>query len=347
MEFMEVESSPLSSLPLDAFRRDDESDDATFYATDRFVAHLDSQALQTIETLIAGLVDERAPVILDLMASWDSHLSPGIGAAGVIGLGLNEREMAANRRLTQRILHDLNRDPKLPFADDLFDVVLCSVSVDYLVRPVEVFRDVARVLKPGGLFLVIFSNRYFPSKAVNIWKRLSEDDRVSLVRDYFRAARAFGDTRVYVRRGQARPLEDKYAGMGLPGDPVYAVFAEKPAAVSHERSVPESQIVTLPNPEEVRRRMSLVGRTLRCPYCEAPLLKWEVPQNIYTEWPNEFFYVCFNDSCPYYVRGWEFMAAQKNPGSYRLMYDPLKDSCGPIPVFDKQTLRDGILVEKA
>ncbi len=106
-----------------------------------------------------------------------------------------------------------------------------------------------------------------------------------------------------------------------------------------------SEPVTLPGEKEVERRMAEVGRTRRCPYCDSPLRKWAVPQHIYTEWPNEFFYICFNDYCPYYVRGWEFMAAQKNPGSYRMRYDPLKDYCGPIPVFDKNTLRDGIMRE--
>lgn len=94
---------------------------------------------------------------------------------------------------------------------------------------------------------------------------------------------------------------------------------------------------------EVERRKRAVRDTLCCPYCEVRLEKWLVPQTIFTEWPNEFFYVCFNDECPYFVRGWDTMAAQGNPGSYRMRYDPLKDNCGPIPVLSRGSLRDGIV----
>ena len=62
-------------------------------------------------------------------------------------------------------MHDLNRTPTLPFEDESFDVVLNTVSVDYLTRPFEVFAEVGGVLRPGGLFLVTFSNRAFPQKA--------------------------------------------------------------------------------------------------------------------------------------------------------------------------------------
>ena len=340
---MPTETVILQHLPPGAFARADESDDSEFYSRNRFVEHLDSQALATVEMLIGHLAGEDEPAILDLMASWDSHLPADIRPSRLVGLGLNEAELQANERLSEYVIHDLNANPALPFPDGTFHAVLCTVSVDYMTRPVETFRDVARILKPGGVFAVIFSNRYFPQKVVEVWKQLTEDERVFLVQDYFRQSGAFADTRVYISRGKPRPADDKYAALGLPGDPVYAVFAEKPAAVSHEeRPLPDSHAVFLPDHDEVKRRMSKVGQTHRCPYCESELKKWHVPQHIYTEWPNEFFYVCFNDECPYYIRGWETMALQKNPGSYRLKYDPLTGACGPIPVFDKNTLRDGM-----
>ena len=63
---------------------------------------------------------------------------------------MNAAELAANPALAEHVVHDLNVDPALPFADASFDDVTCCVSVDYLVRPVEVFGEVARVLRPGG-----------------------------------------------------------------------------------------------------------------------------------------------------------------------------------------------------
>ena len=81
----------------------------------------------------------------------------------------------------------------------------------------------------------------------------------------------------------------------------------------------------------------------RCPYCNAELKKWKVPQTIFTEWPNEYFFICLNDECSYFVRGWEVMANQGLHGSYRLMYDPLNNCCQAIPVMNKNMLRDQII----
>jgi hypothetical protein len=83
----------------DAFSRSDESDDTIFYATDRFVQHLDSLALSTVEKLVGELVIEEDPVILDLMSSWDSHIPASLGPERVVGLGLNRKELSKNPAL--------------------------------------------------------------------------------------------------------------------------------------------------------------------------------------------------------------------------------------------------------
>jgi SAM-dependent methyltransferase len=159
--------------------RPDETDDAIFYAKDRFVSHLDSLALSTVEEIIEALLcGDSDPAILDLMAGWDSHIPPGVRPSRVVGLGLNKNELEANDRLDEHVLHDLNRNVRLPFPDKTFDAVINTVSVDYMTRPMESFRDVARILKPGGLFLVLFSNRMFEAKATRVWRQSSEDERV-------------------------------------------------------------------------------------------------------------------------------------------------------------------------
>jgi SAM-dependent methyltransferase len=234
------------------------------------------------------------------------------------------------------VVHNLNREPKLPLDDQTYDAALCTVSIDYLTKPVEVFREVARVLKPGGVFLVTFSNRHFPQKAVRIWKELTEDERVNLVSEYFARAGAYGETTVFKSRGRLRPGADKYAGLLKAGDPVYAVFAQTAGRKTVE-------VAPLPGAEVVDARKQRVAQTLECPYCASGLKKWEVPQHIWTEWPNEYLYVCFNDHCPYFVRGWNAMQRQGAPGSYRLMYDNLRDACEPIPVLTGSMLRDGII----
>ncbi|MGA9752996.1 MAG: methyltransferase domain-containing protein [Acidobacteriota bacterium] len=340
------EAREMNPFTTDDFSRLDDSDDSAFYAVARRVSHLDETALRTVSRIIGTLVVEEAPAILDLMASLDSHLPPALAPSSVVGLGLNGREMADNPALTSRLLHDLNRDPRLPFADGTFDAVLNTVSVDYLTRPVEVFREVARVLKRGGLFLVVFSNRMFPPKAVKIWRESSEGVRLGLVEEFFHLAGGFQRPRTFLSKGLPRPAQDQYAGCGIPSDPVYAVYAERSGGDASRpgRPDPELETVPLPPPEVVESRKRETRATLRCPYCGEQMSKWAVPQTPFTEWEVPYLYVCFNDACPYLLRGWTAMGGQGNHGfSYRALYNPWRDVFHPVPVHSLNALRDGIV----
>jgi SAM-dependent methyltransferase len=327
----------------DAFSRMDESDDALFYSRDRLVNHLDSTALSTIEDLIGRLITVEKPIILDLMASCDSHIPENTKPAKVIGIGLNENELSSNNMLSEYVIHDLNKYPELPFNDETFDVVLCTVSVDYITQPIHVFKEVGRILKQDGIYLVIFSNRMFPQKAVRIWRDANEEERILIVRELFKQSSAFEEPETYICTEKPRPTDDKYANLGIPSDPIYAVYANKKEINGEQtNSIEEAQDEAYLL-EVVERRKKEAKYTLCCPYCGDELRKWEVPQTIFTEWPNEYLYACFNDNCSYFVRGWEAMALQGNKCSYRLMYDPITDSCGPIPVFNRTMLKGNII----
>lgn len=338
--------------PAGDFSRQDESDDAIFYGRPRMVSHLDSKALQTLERIIGDLLDQPdrpgqpGLAVLDLMASWDSHLPAGLKAARVVGLGLNQDELAANPRLTDRVVRDLNRDPRLPFPDGDFDAVLISLSVDYLIDPLAVFSEVGRVLKPGGLFLVSFSNRWFEPKVTNVWRSAGEMERIILVEDWLRQAGLFTESQAHLSKGQPRPADDKYAGKLPTSDPVWAVFAEARggAAGRPARRVRPLGRDDAPPAEELARRLAQVGRSLACPHCGQPLSRWRVPQTPFTEWDNEFMHVCFNDQCPYLLAGWEAMSRQGNLGvSYRFMYNPENGSTLAIPILSLAALKDGIM----
>jgi FKBP-type peptidyl-prolyl cis-trans isomerase 2 len=209
-----------------AFTRQDEQDDRRFYERPRLVHHLDQTARDMVADVYRRFVKDGMQV-LDLMSSWVSHLPEGIQPATVSGLGMNRAELEQNPRLSDFQVHDLNADPRLPYADGIFDVVFCTVSVEYLTRPLEVFRDVARVLKPGGVFVVTFSNRWFPPKAIHIWEGLHEFERVGLVTEYFIQSGTFEDLGTYSMRGLPRPDGDKYARELALSDPVYAVWGNR------------------------------------------------------------------------------------------------------------------------
>jgi SAM-dependent methyltransferase len=138
------------------FSRADEAVDDVFYAPPRLVTHIDDGAIAAVGALYAELGIQGR--VLDLMGSWVSHFT--VAPAELTVLGMNAVELGANEQARATVVHDLNADPRLPFADDAFDGAVCCVSVDYLVRPVEVFTDVARVVRPGGIFVCTFSNEY-------------------------------------------------------------------------------------------------------------------------------------------------------------------------------------------
>lgn len=206
--------------------REDERSDHLFYQIDRFVPHIDNTASGQLSGLYGSIIAPEARV-LDLMAGWISHLPGTFSAGRVYGLGMNPNELAANPLLSDTIVQDLNQTRVLPFDDHFFDAVICSLSVEYLTRPVQVFEQVGRVLKPGGVFAVCFSNRWFPEKAIRIWEDLHEFERQGMVLEYFHGAGCFNRLETFSVRGYPRPRDDTYADRLLLSDPVFMVTGKK------------------------------------------------------------------------------------------------------------------------
>ena len=183
------------------------------------VAHIDEGAIAALTAHYAELLPAGSRV-LDLMSSWISHLPDGFDGARVAGLGMNADELARNPALDERVVRDLNADPRLPFGDGEFDAVLIAVSVQYLRRPLEVFREIGRVLDDGGICVVSFSNRCFPTKAVRIWQGLDDAGHVQLAGAYFHYSGAFEPPQRFDRS----PRPDAPPGAA---DPLYVVQARK------------------------------------------------------------------------------------------------------------------------
>jgi SAM-dependent methyltransferase len=208
----------LPQIPEEAFRRADETPDEEFYRTPRLVTHIDDGAIAAVTQLYRELFPARGE-ILDLMSSWVSHLPPEVAYRRVIGLGMNEVELRRNEKLDSYVVQNLNTNPELPFGEAEFDGVGICVSIDYLTRPVEVLREVGRVLKVGAPLAITFSNRCFPTKAVEIWHRLDDRGHMRLVESYLEEAGNFRDIRSLDRSPRR-----------LVGDPLYAVVAESTGA---------------------------------------------------------------------------------------------------------------------
>jgi hypothetical protein len=190
--------NPLASLPPQAFARRDETPDQEFYRFERLVTHIDPAAVAAVTHLYRRFFPAGGAV-LDLMSSWVSHLPADVPYPRVAGLGMNARELAQNPRLTDYLVQNLNELPHLPYADAEFDAAGICVSVQYLTQPADVFKELARVLRPGAPLVVTFSNRCFPDKAVYAWQALDDNGHVALVQQYF-AAGGFGPTEVFAHR---------------------------------------------------------------------------------------------------------------------------------------------------
>ena len=204
-----------SIFPPGFFDRQDDSADSAFYAMPRMVTHIDDATIANLSAWYAEVLAPGARV-LDLMSSWVSHLPPAedLALGHVAGLGMNEAELAANPRLDAFAVHDLNATPELPYADASFDAVLCAVSIQYLTRPIEVFAEVARVLRAGGRAAVATSHRCFPTKAIRAFHMLPPAERVRAITLYFAHAGGF-DAAEFIDRSP-------------PGaDPLWIVTAER------------------------------------------------------------------------------------------------------------------------
>jgi SAM-dependent methyltransferase len=214
----------LPQIPEEAFRRADETPDEEFYRTPRIVTHIDDGAIAAVTQLYRELFPAGGE-ILDLMSSWVSHLPPEVTYRRVIGLGMNEVELRRNERLDSYIVQNLNTNPGLPYGEAEFDGVGICVSIDYLTMPVEVLREVGRVLKVGAPLSITFSNRCFPSKVVEIWRQLDDRGHVRLVERYLEEAGSFRNVRSLDRSPRR-----------LFSDPLYAVIGESTGPYSGEIS---------------------------------------------------------------------------------------------------------------
>ena len=202
----------------------DPTEDTVFYGLPRFVTHIDEGFIQQLTNLYRERLKPQTR-ILDLMSSWVSHLPDEIEFAHVEGHGLNAEELARNPRLNHYFTQDLNQEPKLPLPDQSFDAVLNTVSVQYLQYPEAIFSEIHRVLKPGGLAIVSFSNRMFYQKAIQAWRDNSEEYRVELVKRYFTAVPGFSAPEAIARRAQVPSFLQMLGVAG--GDPFYAVIAQR------------------------------------------------------------------------------------------------------------------------
>uniref|UniRef100_A0A7S0DLR7 Methyltransferase type 11 domain-containing protein n=1 Tax=Amorphochlora amoebiformis TaxID=1561963 RepID=A0A7S0DLR7_9EUKA len=183
----------------------DRDEDKYFYSLPRMVQHVDESFLDQLTALYRRVIPPNSHV-LDLCTAFDSHLPLDVPYASVTGQGMNEKELEANPRLTRWYVRDQNENPTIDMPDRSVDAVVMCVSIQYMARPEELFQEIFRVLKPGGVVVISFSNRMFYSKAIQAWRDGTDRSRADLVSSYFTNIQGF-----------TRP--EVITSVGLPGDP--------------------------------------------------------------------------------------------------------------------------------
>jgi len=216
----------------DALARLDETPDTAFYGAPRLVDHVDAQAREHLATLMGEAV-EPGMRVLDLMSGWRTHLPQELvheQDVRITALGLNAEEMAANPLPAERLVHDLNADPRIPLPDASFDAVLCALSVEYLTQPRRIMAEAARVLRPGGAMVIGLSDRWFPTKVTRLWPDLHEFERTGLAMDWLADTGAFEDMQTVSVRNWWRPTDDPHIRQTWTSDPVHVISAARKAA---------------------------------------------------------------------------------------------------------------------
>ncbi|GAB6191431.1 methyltransferase domain-containing protein [Desulfocastanea catecholica] len=221
-----TEKAEMSMYGAYPFHRANTEVDAEFYRTPRLVQHLDDTARRHVRDMYGRLL-QPGMQILDLMSSMESHLPGNARDYAVTGLGLNKEEMQRNKALLTYVLQDLNAVSPLPFGDNTFDAVLCTVSIEYLTRPCVVMAEIERVLRPGGVAVVVISDRWFPGKEIEIWPDLHPFERQGYVLNLFRRQKGLIKLHTESIRGYPRPYDDRHNASTFTSDPIFAVWGEK------------------------------------------------------------------------------------------------------------------------
>jgi SAM-dependent methyltransferase len=208
----------------------DPKSDLLFYARPNLVTHADSKFIAKLSQLYDELIPEDG-VVLDMMSSHVSHLPSNkrLSRVDVHGMNLEELEVNQARIDTSGscFVRNLNDNPSLIGLCETaeYDAVTCCVGVQYLEEAEAVFAEVGRILKPGGICIVSFTNRFFYQKALVGWIERGMGERGRLVGDYFRAAGDFEQAEV--KGDGVNAFTQLLSVGGIGGDPFVAVVARK------------------------------------------------------------------------------------------------------------------------
>ncbi len=296
-------------------------------------------ARRLIHLACDSLLTEGEGPVLELLAGPQCLLPESVRNRTILGISSSLEELEQNQSLDQRLVLDLHGRPLLPFKAETFEAVLLLFGLETIHYPDVLFMEASRVLKPGGVFLLAHAN---VNAAVNgsslpAWVPLNDQEELAAIDSFFDAAGDFGRVTAYGNKKRYRSEASKKKYPVQENSPIGLVYAYK-RSEEYLRDKPWGSL-TGPLDQALDPHA--------CPYCGDGLKKWEVPHSpfeIDCWYDTDFLHICFNDDCPYFLRGWDWMWTRlRRNVSYRHMYNPATGKGGPIPVPTYYALKDGIV----
>ncbi len=199
----------------------DETNDEEFYSEPKFVYHLDSNFRQNLSNLYRDEIDDFSTV-LDLMSSWDSYLPKEKKYKKVLGHGLNKQELEKNKIFDFYWIQNFNLNQDIPLENGSIDCCLMVAAWQYLQYPENLTREISRVLRSQGKFIIAFSNRAFWHKAPKIWTSSNEEERVKYVRKVL-ITNGFNEPKIIKKFNEPAPNIFNF----LSKDPFYCLIAHR------------------------------------------------------------------------------------------------------------------------
>lgn len=273
--------------------------------------------------------------ILSIFSGNESYYSPG-KISEFVALSPVSDHLEESESFSIRFLHDFETDSKLPFDDGVFDAALFNFHIGKLTRPIEFFREVARVLKPEGVFLVTFIHPHYSKQFTRMWAMGDGQDHVVQSESFFEYSGDFTKSTTLAIHESDNGFRWFHGGLAPELDDTQFIRA----LWAHKGQPPREYLDNPPFPKTRRIEkkgkadltFDVAGRPL-CPYCHKPMGPMEPPVTVFEiDYNASLLHVCFENDCEYYKSSKSWMRAQGQPGyTYRFMFNPENGSVGPIP----------------
>lgn len=168
---------------------------------------LDENTRKEIQTIYSDLLPIHSKT-LDILSTESSYLAPDYQTGLLVGIGDTETQLAQNVRLNTYNVQNLNDEFTLPYETNSFDNAICSLGIDFLINPVAIFKEVARVVAPSGKFIISFTDQQNTEQSTDLWRTLHPFERMQLVLEYFRITGLYADLNTLSKRGIVKARQD-------------------------------------------------------------------------------------------------------------------------------------------